>query len=112
MSSASEASTGNQQGGKKSKNKNKELAVLIDEKVAEINDSIITLTGRVDEMEKRIEKLESEGDVEKLHGEMQVVVNSMATNVTKDVQALRASQDACKTELEFYKAEVEAASKA
>jgi len=108
MSSASEASTGNQQGRKKSKDKNKELAVLVDEKVAEIDDSIITLTDRVDEMEKRIEELKSEGDVEELRWEMQVAVNSMATNVTKDDQALRASQDVCKAELEFYKVKVEA----
>jgi len=82
MSSASEASTSNQQGGKKSKDKNKELAVLVDDKVVKINNSIITLTGRVDEMEKRIEKLESEGDVEELRKEMHVAVNCMATKVT------------------------------
>ena len=76
---------GNPQQEKKSKDKNKELSVLIDDRLAEINDSIITLTGRVDEMEKRIKELESEGDVKELRGEMQVAVNSMAANVTKDV---------------------------
>ena len=84
-----------QQGGKKSKDKNRELSVFVDDRLAEINDSIVILTGRVDEMEKRIKELESEGDVEELRGEMQVAVNSMAANVTKDFQALRASQDAC-----------------
>ena len=79
-----------QQGGKKSKDKNKELAVLVDDRLAEINDSIITPTGRVDEMES-IEELESEGDVEELRGEMQVAVNFMAANVTRDVRALQAS---------------------
>ena len=39
---------------------------------------------------------------------MQAAVNSMAANVTKDVQALRASQDAYKAEMEAYKAKVEA----
>jgi len=44
-----------QQGGKKGNDKNKDLAVLVDDKLAKVNDSIIILTGRVDEMEKRIE---------------------------------------------------------
>jgi len=62
------------------------LAVLVDDKVAEINDSIITLTGGVDEMEKRIElEFEFERDIEELREEMQMVVNSMVANVTKDV---------------------------
>jgi len=55
-----------QQGGKKGKDKNKDLAFLVDDKLTEVNNSIITLTGRVDEMEKRIEELESEGDLEEL----------------------------------------------
>ena len=37
-----------------------------------------------------------------------MTINSIAANVSKDVQALRASQDTCKAELEFYKAEIEA----
>jgi len=82
------------------------LSVLVDDKLAEINDSIVTLMGCVDEMEKRIEELEFEGDFEELRGEMQAAVNSMAANVTKDVQALRASQDACKAKMEAYKAKV------
>jgi len=57
--------------------KNKELLVLVDDRLAEINNSIVTLSGRVDEIEKRIEELESEGDVEEFCEEMQVVVNSM-----------------------------------
>ena len=62
------------------------MAVLVDDKVAEINDSIITLTGGVDEMEKRIElEFEFERDIEELREEMQMVVNSMVANVTKDV---------------------------
>jgi len=59
------------------------MMVLVDDRLAEINNSIITLTGRVDEMEKHIKELKSEGDVEELRGEMQVAVNSMAPNVTK-----------------------------
>jgi len=59
-----------QQGGKKGKDKNKDLPVLVDDKLAEVNDSIITLMGRVNEMEKRIEELKSEGDLGELRGEM------------------------------------------
>ena len=92
ISSASEASTGNQQGGKKGKDKNKDFAVLVDDKFVKVNNSIITLTGRVDEMEKRIEELESKGNLEELCGEMQVAVNSIVADVNKEVQALRASE--------------------
>ena len=53
-----------QQGGKKGKDKNKDLAVLVDDKLTEVNNSIITLTGRVDEMENCIKELESNGDLE------------------------------------------------
>jgi len=70
-----------QQGGKKGKDKNKDLAVLVNDKLAEVNDSIITLTGRVDEIKKRIEELDSEGDLEELRGEMQVAVNSVVADV-------------------------------
>ena len=50
-----------QQGGKKGKDKNKDLAVLVDDKLTEVNNSIITLTGRMDEMKTRIKELEFEG---------------------------------------------------
>ena len=35
----------NVQGGKKGKDKNKDLAVLVDERLMEINNSMATLTG-------------------------------------------------------------------
>jgi len=54
---------GNPQQGKKSKDKNKQLLVLVDDRIAEINDSIITLTDRMYEMEKHIEEVESEGNI-------------------------------------------------
>ena len=60
-----------QQGGKKGKDKNKDLSVLVDDKLAEINHSMSTLTGKVDDMEKRIEELESMGDIEEFRAEMQ-----------------------------------------
>jgi len=41
------------------KGKNKDFALLVDERLAEINNSMATLTGRVDDIEKRIEELES-----------------------------------------------------
>ena len=104
-----------QQGGKKGKDKNKDLAVLVDDKVAEVNDSIITLTGRVDEMEKHIEEFESDGDLEELRGEIQVAVNSIVADVNKEVQAFQASEatqgeelKACRVKIEAYKTRVEA----
>jgi len=104
-----------QQGSKKGKDKNKDLAILVNDKLAEVNDSIITLTGRVNEMEKCIEELESDGDLEELRGEMQVAVNFVMAYVNKEVQALRASEaaqnkelKACRAEVEAYKTRVEA----
>ena len=97
-----------QQGGKKGKDKNKDLAVLVDDKLTEVNNSILTLTGRVDEMEKRIEELESEGDLEELRGEMQVAVNFVVVDVNKEVQVLRASEDAKGEELKACRAKIEA----
>jgi len=106
MLRAGEASTSNQQGSKKGKDKNKDLAVLVNEKLAEVNNSIITLTGRVDKIEKHIEELESEGDLEELCGEMQVAVNSIVANVSKEVQALRALKATQEEELTAYRAEI------
>jgi len=37
---------GNRQGGKKGKDKNRDLAVLVDERLAEINISVATQRGR------------------------------------------------------------------
>jgi len=54
-------------------------------------------------MAKCIEELESEGDIEVLHGEKQVAVNSMVANITKVAQTPQASQEACKAEVEAYK---------
>ena len=66
-------------------------------------------------MERRIEELESEGDLEELRGEMQAAVNSVVADVNKEVQALRASEAAqgkelksCRAEIEAYKIRVEA----
>jgi len=104
-----------QQDGKKGKDKNKDLAVLVNDKLAEVNDSIITLTGRVDKMETLIKELESEGHLEELHGEMQVAVNSVVADVNGEIPALQASKaaqeeelKACRAEMESYKAKVEA----
>ena len=74
-----------QQGGKKGNDKNKDLAVLVNDKLAKVNNSIATLTGRVGEMKKRIEELESEGDLEEFCEEMQVAVNSIVPDVNKEV---------------------------
>jgi len=62
--------------------------VLVDERLAKINNSMATLTGRVDDMEKHIEKLESMGDFEEFRGEVQAAANFIVANVTKKVQGL------------------------
>jgi len=59
-----------QQGGKKGKDKNKDWSVLVDDKLAEINHSLSDITGRADDMEKRIEELESMGNFEEFRAEM------------------------------------------
>jgi len=48
-----------QQGGKKGndKNKRKDLVVLTDERLAEINNFMTILTGKVDDMEKCLKEL-------------------------------------------------------
>jgi len=43
----------NPHGGKK----DKDLAILVDERLAEINNSMAALTGRVDDIEKHLEEL-------------------------------------------------------
>jgi len=44
------------------------LSVPVNERFAEINNSIATLTGRVHDMEKHLEELKSMGDSEELRG--------------------------------------------
>jgi len=61
------------------------LAVLVDERLAKITSSMATLTSRVDDMEKHLEKLESIRDFEELRGEVQVAINSMLANVNQEV---------------------------
>ena len=82
----------NSQGGKKDKDKNKDLAVLVDERLAEINNFMATLTGRVDDMEKQLEELECMGNFEELCGEVQAAINSVMVNVNQEVQALGVSE--------------------
>ena len=93
---------------KKGKDKNKDLMVLVYERLTEIDNSIATLTGRVDDLEKHLEELESMGDFEELHGEVQVAVNSVVVNVNKEVQAFRVSEATQKEELKTCRAKVEA----
>jgi len=101
-----------QQGGKKDKDKNKDLSVIVHDKLAEINHSMSDLIGRVDDIEKHIEELEFAGDFEEFHREMQEVVKSLASNVSEEVQTIWASKDAefqaCRAEVAAYKADVDA----
>ena len=86
-----------QQGGKKGKDKNKDLSVFVDSKLAKINHSMSDLMGRVDDMEKRIEELKSTMNFEEFHADMQEVVKSLASNADEEVQALRDGElQACK----------------
>jgi len=76
ISSPSETSTGNQQGGKKGKGKNQNTLGLVEELLVEINSTMSALACRVDDMHKRLEELESKGDIEKLHREMQATIKN------------------------------------
>jgi len=71
----------NPQGVKESKDNNKDLAILVDERLIKITSFMATLTGRVANMEKHFEELESIRDFEELRGEVQAAVNSMVINV-------------------------------
>jgi len=108
MSSASEAFTGNEQGGKKGKDKNKDLSVLVDNRLAKINNSMTTLMGRVDDMDKRLKELEFMRDFEELRGEVQVAVNFTVANVNKEIQALKASKAAKDAKIQVYEARIKA----
>ena len=75
--------TDNEQGGKNGIDKNKDLSVFADKRLDEINNSMSTLTSRVDDIDKRLEELESMEDFEEFHGEVQVAMNSVVVNVNK-----------------------------
>ena len=62
-----------QQGGKKGKDKTKDMMVLVEDRLAGFTKTMSTLTGRVEDMDKHIEKLEFVGDIEELRGEMQAL---------------------------------------
>lgn len=104
-----------QQGGKKGKDKNKDVMGLIEEWLVEINATMLALTGWVDDMDKRIEELKSEGDMEEFRGEMQIAMASVMADFKKELQALQASEvakdgklQACKAKDKACKVEVEA----
>jgi len=104
-----------QQGGKKDKDKNKDIMVLVEESLIEINAIMSILTGRVEDMDKRIKELESKGDKEEPREEMRAVVNSVVVDVLIRIQILRASKatehaklQAFRPEIEVYKVRVEA----
>jgi len=108
MSSASETFTGNQQGRKNDKEKNKDLSILVNERLAEINNSMTTLMGRVDDMDKLLKEFESMGDFEELCGDEQVAVNSVVADVNKESQALKASEAAKDAKIQAHEARIKA----
>jgi len=100
--------------GRRARTRTRDLAVFVDETLAELTNSMATLTGRVDDMEKHLKELESTEDFEELRGKMRAAINSVVVNVNQEVQALRASEVAqeerksCRAEMEAYKTRVEA----
>ena len=60
----------------------------MDNRLTEINNFMSTLMGRVNDMDTHVEELESIGDFNELHEEIQVVVNSVLAGVNKEIQAL------------------------
>jgi len=93
-----------QQGGKKDKDKaNKDAMGLV-----EVNAFVSTLTGRVEDMEKHIEELESEVDMDELREEMQSAMTSIIVDLKDEIRAFRASETTNESELEACKAELEA----
>jgi len=85
---------------------------LVDERLAEITNSMSTLTERVDDMDRRLEELESGGDMEGLRGEVKAAIIIVGDEFKRELQALQASEsakdDELKAEVEACKAEVEA----
>jgi len=57
------------------------LAVPVDERLVEINNSVATLRSRMDDMEKHLKELEATGEFEELQGEVQAAINSVVPNV-------------------------------
>jgi len=57
----------------------------MDERLTNINNFMATLIGRVDDIEKHLQELESMGDFEELRGKVQVVVNSMVADVNEEI---------------------------
>ena len=85
---SSVADANSQQGGKKGKDKNKDFVGHVKERLVEVNNTMSAPTGMVDNMDRGIEGLESEGDIEELRGEMQTAMTSVVTNFKGEIQAL------------------------
>ena len=81
-----------QQGGKKGKEKAKDVMALMENRLAKLKPSMSTLMGRTEAMEKHIEELESMVDMKELCGEMQGEINSVVVNASKEIKFLRASE--------------------
>jgi len=52
------------------------------------------LTGKIEDIGKRIEELESTGDIDELCEEIQAAMSSIVANFKKELQALQASKAA------------------
>ena len=80
----------------------------MDERLTEINKSMTTLTGRVDDMNKFLKEMESMGDFKLLRGEVQAKVKSMVANVNNEIEALKASEAAKDAKIQAHEARMEA----
>jgi len=82
----------NPQGEKKGKDKNKDLAVFVDERLVGINNPMATLTTRVDDMNKHLEERESMGDFDSASRRGASDGELVIADVNKELQALWASE--------------------
>ena len=61
----------------KGKDKTKDVTVLVEDRLAEFTNFMPTLMGRVEDIDKHIEELESTGNMDGLRGEIQAAISSM-----------------------------------
>ena len=97
-----------QRGGKKGQDKNKDVMVLDEKRLAEINTTTSSRLDRVKVISKRNKELEFDGDVDDLCVVMQEEMNLIVVNINKEIHTLRAFEDTEDGELQACNAKVEA----
>ena len=76
------------------------MIVLVENRLVESTNTMSALTGRVEDTDKCINKLESIGNLDELRGETQTAMSSMVAIINREIQALRASEAAKGGELQ------------